>query len=149
MIDCRRPATRAYEASDRTRTRVVMMACLLALIPPEIRAEPSVTTVAIAIERRIFDPSFVTVRSGEPVRLEFQNFDSELHAVIPEHWLKGVNVAVSGNGAPEFTGSGLHRVVIPSGGHAELQFTLSRPGIYRYRCDMPGHEMQATIEVRE
>lgn len=109
----------------------------------------AVAAHSIAIERRIFDPAVVTVRAGEPVRLKFHNLDSELHAVVPERWLKGINVAVSGNGAPEFDGTGLHRVVIPSGGHAELQFTLSRAGIYRYQCDMPGHEMQAMIEVRE
>ena len=97
----------------------------------------------------MFDPPVVTLRLGEPVRLEFQNFDSELHAVVPERWLEGVNVAVSGNGAPEFGGTGLRRVLIPSGGHAELQFVPSRPGSYRYRCDLPGHEMQATIEVQE
>ena len=113
---------------------------------------PSVLPVVahqITIQSRQFTPPVIRLRAGQPVRLEFHNHDSELHAVVPQQWLDGVNVAISGNGAPEFGDTGLHRVIIPAGGHAELQFTLRRAGTYAYICDMPGHEMRGVVEVQE
>jgi plastocyanin len=39
-------------------------------------------------------------------------------------------------------------VIIPSEGRAEFRFVPDRPGLYPYFCDMPGHEMKATIVVQ-
>jgi uncharacterized cupredoxin-like copper-binding protein len=54
---------------------------------------------------------------------------------------------ISGNGAPEFGPEGLKRVIIPPDGSAEISFTPTVPGEYRYMCDMPGHQMSALIIV--
>ncbi len=112
-------------------------------------SEPVVPTHQIAIKSRSFDPPVVRLKAGARTRLEFRNHDSELHAVVPQQWLAGVTVSVTGNGAPEFGEDGLRRVIIPADGHAELQFIPRRPGTFQYICDMPGHEMQALIEIYE
>ena len=105
-------------------------------------------TIVVNIFARQFDPSVVTVRAGERAALIFKNKDAELHAFVPLDLLKGVNLNVSGNGAPEFGPEGFKRVIIPSLGQAEIRFIPEHPGRYSYLCDMPGHEMKATIVVQ-
>ena len=105
-------------------------------------------TIVVNILARQFDPSVVTVRAGERAALIFKNKDAELHAFVPLDLLKGVNLNVSGNGAPEFGPEGFKRVIIPSLGQAEIRFIPEHPGRYSYLCDMPGHEMKATIVVQ-
>jgi plastocyanin len=75
------------------------------------------------------------------------NQDAELHAFVPVGLLAGVNFNVGGNGAPEFGPQGFKRVIIPSEGRAEFRFVPDRPGVFPFFCDMPGHEMKATIVV--
>ena len=105
-------------------------------------------TVQVGIRSRQFEPPSVVLTAGRPTRLVFRNYDSELHAVVPQRLFAGLTVLVAGNGAPEFTEQGFTRVLIPSDGFSELRFTPTQPGTYPYRCDLPGHQMQATIEVR-
>ena len=57
------------------------------------------------------------------------------------------DISLGGNGAPEFGPDGLNRVIIPPEGLIEIQFTPASPGTFSYRCDMPGHNMQAVIVV--
>jgi hypothetical protein len=68
---------------------------------------------------------------------------------VPRELLKDVSLHVDGNGAPEFGDHGLNRILIPSGGQAEIQFTPLHAGRYDYRCDLPGHEMIGYIAVEE
>ena len=105
-------------------------------------------TVEVTIVARKFEPSVVTLEAGRKSALIFHNKDAELHAFVAPDLLKGVNLNVGGNGAPEFGPEGLKRVIIPSLGHAEIRFIPERPGRYSYFCDMPGHEMKATIVVQ-
>ena len=104
--------------------------------------------VIVKIRSRSFDPSTVTLRAGQKTKLVFQNHDAELHAFVPVGLFVGVNLNITGNGAPEFGAEGFKRVIIPSEGRTEIRFVPERPGVYPFSCDMPGHEMKATIVVQ-
>jgi plastocyanin len=124
------------------------------LAEPQTTAMPTATTlpeqeILIQIRLRQFDPPTVTLQRGRKTKLVFHNLDSELHAFVPTNLFTGVNLNISGNGAPEFTEQGFKRVIIPPEGLAEIRFVPDRAGTYPYLCDMPGHDMKASIVVRE
>ena len=134
---------------------VFLLACLMG----SATAAPSVPTLApsntdaeeqvlVKIHARQFEPSKVTLHAGQKTRLVFQNQDAELHAFVPIGLFAGVSLNISGNGAPEFDHDGFKRVIIPSEGRAEILFVPERTGVYPFLCDMPGHEMRATIVVQ-
>ena len=104
-------------------------------------------TVTVRIENRRFLPHMVNLRVGQQVRFILQNEDVELHAFVPATLLVRTNVQVSGDGAPQFGNDGLRRLLIPSGGRAELLFTLKKAGSFPFFCDLPGHMMNGTIVV--
>lgn len=104
--------------------------------------------VLVQIRSRQFDPNTVTLHAGRRTKLVFHNQDAELHAFVPIGLFVGVNLNISGNGAPEFGAEGFKRVIIPSEGRAEIRFVPQRPGVYPFFCDMPGHDMKATIVVQ-
>ena len=119
--------------------------------PPTPTLAPSNTeqeeTVFVKIRARSFEPATVVLHAGKKTRLTFHNMDAELHAFVPVGLFAGVNLNLSGNGAPEFGVDGFKRVIIPSDGRAEFRFVPERPGTFPFFCDMPGHEMRATIIV--
>lgn len=104
-------------------------------------------TAVITIRHRTFEPATTPLRVGRKSRVLVHNTDAELHAFVPVGLLAGVHFHILGDGAPQFDAQGLKRVIIPSQGTAELRFVPERPGIFPYFCDMPGHEMSATIVV--
>jgi plastocyanin len=103
--------------------------------------------ILVTIKARTFEPDKVTLHVGHKTKLVFHNQDAELHAFVPVGLFTGLSINVSGNGAPEFGPDGFKRVLIPSGGQAEFRFVPEQPGVYPFFCDMPGHEMRATIIV--
>jgi plastocyanin len=103
--------------------------------------------ILVTIKARAFEPDKVTLHVGHKTKLVFHNQDAELHAFVPVGLFTGLSINVSGNGAPEFGPDGFKRVIIPSGGRAEFRFVPEQPGVYPFFCDMPGHEMRATIIV--
>jgi plastocyanin len=117
--------------------------------PSEVPATGSAEQqVVVKILAREFNPSLVTLHAGQKTVLVFQNLDAELHAFVSEPLFRGVNLNVTGNGAPEFGPHGLKRIIIPSQGQAEIRFVPEHAGSYPFFCDMPGHEMKATIVVQ-
>lgn len=115
----------------------------------ESASSASPIRVEIAITARQFRPSPVSVPVGRQVVLVFTNKDAELHAFVPNRFLENVPVHVDGNGAPQFGGKGLERVLIPSGGREEVHFVPEAVGTFEYRCDLPGHQMVGTLVVEE
>ena len=105
--------------------------------------------VTINIRSREFRPNSLTITMGQKTRLVLKNLDTELHAFVPIGLLADSHVAVSGNGAPQFAKEGFVRVLLPTRGQTEIEFTPVRPGTYPYFCDLPGHVMRGTIVVRE
>jgi plastocyanin len=105
--------------------------------------------VIINIRSREFRPNALTIPVGQKTRLILKNLDTELHAFVPVGLLIDSHVAVSGNGAPQFAKEGFMRVLLPTRGQTEIEFTPARPGTYPYFCDLPGHVMRGTIVVRE
>ena len=103
--------------------------------------------VLVRIRDRKFMPGTVRVHAGRKTKLMFHNQDAELHVFAPGNLFDGISVSVEGNGAPEFSEQGFRKVIIPGDGVAELHFALQQPGRYPFICDMPGHEMRATILV--
>ena len=103
--------------------------------------------VIVHIENRRFLPNLIRLRVGQPTRLIFLNDDVELHAFVPTALLDRTNVQVGGNGAPQFDDHGFRRVLVASGGQAELMFSPKRVGSYPFFCDLPGHIMNGIIAV--
>jgi uncharacterized cupredoxin-like copper-binding protein len=104
-------------------------------------------TVTVIMQGRQFHPDRTVLHQERKTRLVFKNQDSELHAVVPFGLFVGISLNISGNGAPEFGGEGFKRVIIPPDGIAEIHFTPTKSGEYRYLCDMPGHDMKGVIVV--
>lgn len=130
----------------RVSSRTVLFLLYLSWpVPPITAAEPLV--VAVDIQSRVFIPHRAALHHGQPTVLVFRNHDSELHAFVPSELFAGVNLNVTGNGAPEFGPEGFKRAIIPPEGSVEIHFTPERPGEYSYICDMPGHQMAAMIVV--
>ena len=121
----------------------VMLATPTHALPTEIEVE----SATVEIRERMFIPNRVLLHHEHKTVLRFRNQDAELHAVVAKELFLGVSLNVGGNGAPEFGPDGLKRVIIPPEGLVEIQFTPSRAGSFSYLCDMPGHDMQAVIEV--
>ena len=146
------------------RSRLLLIACLLATLIWSISIFPvwSATSTSlmptpnlealeltINIRSREFRPDSLTVTVGQKTRLVLKNLDTELHAFVPVGLLADSHVTVSGNGAPQFAKEGFVRVLLPTRGQTEIEFTPARPGTYPYFCDLPGHVMRGTIVVRE
>jgi len=123
--------------------------------PPSPDSSPSLSPndlvleeeVLVRIRDRKFMPATVRVHAGRKTKLVFHNQDAELHVFAPGNLFDGISVSVEGNGAPEFGEQGFRKIIIPGDGVAELRFALQQPGRYPFICDMPGHEMRATIVV--
>ncbi|MCZ6780012.1 MAG: cupredoxin domain-containing protein [Nitrospirae bacterium] len=120
--------------------------------PPVPSLAPSDTgleeEVYVKIRARQFEPTMVVLTLNRKTKLVFHNLDAELHTFVPVGLFVGVNLNISGNGAPEFGKKGFKRIIIPSQGKAEFRFVPTRPGVYPFYCDMPGHEMRATIVIK-
>lgn len=114
------------------------------LLPNDVAPEEE---VFVRLRDRKFIPSTVRVHAGRKTKLVFQNQDAELHAFVPGTLFNGISLSVEGNGAPEFGEQGFRKVIIPGQGLVELRFVLEQPGRYPFICDMPGHEMRATLVV--
>jgi len=125
----------------------VLGVCVLTSFAFDVDADPSVPIVKIAARQRAFIPEVVFLKMGRPVALVIENEDAELHAFVPLLLFQGINVQVTGNGAPEFNEAGLARVLIPPKCHAQIKFTPRAAGHFFYICDLPGHRMRGEIIV--
>lgn len=119
--------------------------CAAPTLAPSDQAEEE--QIVVVIKARAFEPATVTLHAGTKTRLVLYNQDAELHAFVPVGLFTGLSINVGGNGAPEFGPDGFTRVIIPSEGRAEFRFVPEKSGVYPFFCDMPGHEMRATIVV--
>jgi uncharacterized cupredoxin-like copper-binding protein len=126
-------------------TQAEAASTLATLAPSDTNTEER---VIVKIRGRQFEPAQLLLQAGRTTMLVLQNEDAELHAFVPGDLFVGVNLNIGGNGAPEFNDRGLKRVIIPSEGWAEIRFVPTRTGVYPFSCDMPGHEMKATIVVQ-
>lgn len=150
MFSFHRPTVRAHMVFLAAGWSVAVLAgAVLTGTPLNVSASVDQTPVVITIKARQFHPPLVTLRVGQPATLVFENLDTELHSFVPKDLLRGVNLNVGGNGAPEFGEEGFKRVIIPPEGRAEIRFTPLRPGEFGYICDMPGHQMRAQIVVEQ
>ena len=121
---------------------------LLGLFDPSAIAAPAAPMVTtITISERAFSPDVLSLKRGEAVTLIIQNQDHDLHAFVPLLLFQGLNVMVTGNGAPEFNETGFARVLIPPRGQVEIRLKPPDPGHFFYICDLPGHQMRGEIIV--
>jgi uncharacterized cupredoxin-like copper-binding protein len=120
------------------------MVCDASLVRAEDASED---LVLVTMHARQFDPPLIVLHAGRRTHMVLRNEDAELHAFVSNGVFSGVSLNVGGNGAPEFGDEGFKKVIIPSGGRADIRFTPERPGDYPFLCDMPGHEMRGTIRV--
>lgn len=132
--------------SQRILLSIVLLAlCLTWSVPPAMAADSDIVTVDI--RSRVFIPHRAILQHGQPTVLVIRNQDSELHAFVPSELFLGANLNVTGNSAPEFGPQGFKRAIIPPEGLVEIHFTPEHTGEFSYICDMPGHQMAATIVV--
>jgi len=124
---------------------ILVALCVTWPVPPVMATGPHVVTVDI--HSRVFIPHRAVLHPGQPTVLIIRNHDSELHAFVPSDLFAGVNLNVTGNAAPEFGPQGFKRAIIPPEGSVEIHFTPEHTGEYSYLCDMPGHQMAATIVI--
>ena len=128
-------------------TAALVGLCVFSCFDSAAAADPNLPVVKISARERAFIPEVVFLKMGRPVALVIENEDVELHAFVPLLLFQGVNVQVTGNGAPEFNEAGLTRVLIPPKGHAQMKFTPPAAGYFFYICDLPGHQMRGEIIV--
>lgn len=148
MFSFHRSTTRACRGFIAAGWTVVILAVIsFTGMPLNVAASVDQIPVVITIKGRQFHPPLVTLQVGHPATLVLENLDTELHSFVPKDLLRGVNLNVGGNGAPEFGEEGLKRVIIPPEGRTEIRFTPLHPGEFGYICDMPGHQMRAQIVV--
>jgi hypothetical protein len=122
-------------------------ACLLGLFNSPATAKPAAPESEIVIRERTFIPAVISLTKDELVTLIIKNEDHDLHAFVPLLLFQGLNVMVTGNGAPEFNETGFARVLIPPRGQAEIRFRPASSGRFFYICDLPGHQMRGEIIV--
>jgi hypothetical protein len=121
--------------------------CLLGLISPSATSDAASPPPHIAIKQRTFIPEVLSLKVDDLVTLTIKNDDGELHAFVPLLLFQGLNVMVTGNGAPEFNDTGFARVLIPPHGQAGIRFQPRTAGRFHYICDLPGHQMRGEIIV--
>ena len=126
---------------------VLLGACLLGLLDSPATAKPAAPESEITIRERTFIPAIISLTKDELVTLIIKNEDHDLHAFVPLLLFQGLNVMVTGNGAPEFNDTGFARVLIPPRGQAEIRFRPVTSGRFFYICDLPGHNMRGEIIV--
>jgi plastocyanin len=120
---------------------------MLAIPITALSAEAEVESFTVEIRSRVFIPQQIHLHHSRKTLLRFRNYDTELHTVVAKELFLSDDLTLSGNGAPEFGPEGLKKVIIPPDGLIEFQFTPARIGTLSYLCDMPGHNMQATIVI--
>ena len=79
-----------------------------------------------------FEPSTLTAKAGQPIRLNLQNAGSDVH----DFMIKDLNV---------------HSPKVQPGQSATFEFTPSRSGTFEFICDEPGHEpggMKGSVTIQ-
>lgn len=126
---------------------LICLVWMLTIPITALSAEAEVESVTVEIRSRVFIPQQIHLHHSRKTLLRFRNYDTELHTVLAKELFLSDDLTLSGNGAPEFGPEGLKKVIIPPDGLIEFQFTPARIGTLSYLCDMPGHNMQATIVI--
>ena len=126
---------------------LICLVWMLAIPITALSAEAEVESFTVEIRSRVFIPQQIHLHHSRKTLLRFRNYDTELHTVVAKELFLSDDLTLSGNGAPEFGPEGLKKVIIPPDGLIEFQFTPARIGTLSYLCDMPGHNMQATIVI--
>jgi plastocyanin len=126
---------------------LICLVWMLAIPITALSAEAEMESVTVEIRSRVFIPQQIHLHHSRKTLLRFRNYDTELHTVVAKELFLSDDLTLSGNGAPEFGPEGLKKVIIPPDGLIEFQFTPARIGTLSYLCDMPGHNMQATIVI--
>src|SRR5207302_4238823 len=106
----------------------LLVTCLLRLFDSPATAKPAAPESEIVIRERTFIPAVISLTKDELVTLIIKNEDHDLHAFVPLLLFQGLNVMVTGNGAPEFNETGFARVLIPPRGQAEIRFRPATTG---------------------
>lgn len=120
-------------------------------------ATPTATqSLAVTAKEFGFAPAQLTVTSGQPVELSFQNTGAVEHDwSVREIDLTGTPIATEATGGGHMTGDAhdapeLHVAAGP-GGQGKLTFTPSKAGTYEVLCTVAGHKeagMVGTLTVK-
>jgi plastocyanin len=125
------PAYSALAAIVIAAAAILLTALSVASPTPPAPPAPAAATVDISLiitgvgavgaaEHHFFNPSMITVRRGDTVRLRVMNLTFSTHGV-------------------EIEGYGVRTGPLPGGpkGQETITFVADRAGVFRYRCNVP------------
>ena len=112
--------------------RPVFLAVLLLVLAFPARAAALPTTMRVAMEEYKFSPATITLKAGEPVRLELQNLGAGPHQ-FRARVFRGVDVWVRTPGF-DARSERMEVIVVRPGATATIEFTRRTPGEYEFWC---------------
>lgn len=130
--------------------RWVLLLCVftaVAAFSHAARAEDPWRTVRIDLDEYRFTPDRITLRAGEPVRIELHNIGNEDHE-FRSPLFAGPLIEVKSGGVT-VSGTGIHSVLVDNGSTAVIQWLSPEPGTYLFECRIPSHHgMDGEIVVK-
>ena len=120
--------------------RVLLSLCITAAacaIGGGARAQDPWKTISIEVDEYRFHPDRITLRAGEPVRLELHNIGNEDHE-FRSRLFDGPLIDVVGAGVT-VSGTGIQSVLVDNGSTAVIKWLSPEPGTYIFECRIPSH----------
>ena len=133
------------------KRRTVSIAALLIgiafFIPGKGGAQDSWRTVRIETDEQRFVPDRITLKAGQPVKLEIKNIGNEEHE-FRSPLLKGPLIEVLSNGVI-VKSRDIHSIIVEYQSTATIKWLSPEPGEYHFECRIPSHHgMDGVITVK-
>lgn len=128
---------------------LLFLSAAFALFHPGLTlAQDPWKTVRIEVDEYHFDPPRITLRAGEPVRIELHNIGNEDHE-FRSRLFNGPLIDVAGGGVT-VSGTGIQTVLVDNGSTATIKWLSPEPGTYIFECRIPSHHgMDGVIIVED
>ena len=107
------------------------------LLPSEIQAKDPWKTVRIDADEYRFIPNRITLKAGEPVRIEVHNLGNEEHE-FRSSFFNGPLIEVLGNGVI-VKGTNIHSIMVETKSSATIKWLSPETGEYFFECRVPSH----------
>ena len=112
--------------------------------------EPVSTVVAVGMRDIAFDPTSITARRGEALRVMLRNSGTQPHDfTISDIAAEDVR-SEGGEGHGDHAGEYRMHLLLSAGRSGEVEFRPTAAGEYEFFCTVPGHRdagMRGTIRV--
>jgi uncharacterized cupredoxin-like copper-binding protein len=146
-----KPDREKQPRKKRARTAggiVFLFLILSSALAGSARAQDMWRTVQIEMNEYRFHPDKITLKAGEPVRIELHNIGNEDHE-FRSRLFDGPLIDVEGNGVT-VSGTGIKSVLVDNGATAAIKWLSPEPGTYVFECRIPSHHgMDGVIVVEK